>query len=135
MIRAKVAKIIDARTIVLNKGSTDGVEVGMRFAVLNRNGAEIKDPDTGEVLGSVDVEKTVVKISDVQERVSVGRTYRRTRASGFAALTSLSKESRVETLKTDEATYKQEMDERESYVKVGDEAIQVSGDEYASQVD
>src|SRR5688500_18772914 len=120
MIRAKVAKIIDAHTIVLNKGSADDVEVGMRFAVLNRNGAEITDPDTGEVLGSVDVEKTVVKISDVQERVSVGRTYRRTRAGGFAALTSLSSPARVETLKTDEATYKQEMDERESYVKVGD---------------
>lgn len=130
MIRAKVAKIIDARTLVLNKGSADGVEIGMRFAILNRNGAEILDPDTGEVLGAVDVDKTVVKVADVQERVSVARTYRKTPGSGLSVLAGMSRAERVETLKTEEATYKQEMSESESLVKVGDEAVQFTGEEF-----
>jgi hypothetical protein len=129
MIRAKVAKIIDARTLVLNKGLSDGVEVGMRFAVLNRNGAEIKDPVTGEVLDSVDVEKTV------KERVAVARTYRKYGGrDGLSVLGSFAaRPAKVETLKTDEATYKEEMSERDSYVKVGDDAVQVAGEEFDTQ--
>lgn len=135
MIRAKVAKIIDARTLVLNRGADDGVEVGMRFAVLNRNGAEIRDPETREVLDSVDVEKTVVKVASVKARVAVARTYRKYGGrEGLSVLGSFAaRPAKVETLKTDEATYKEEMSEHDSYVKVGDDAVQVKGEEFDTQ--
>ena len=50
----------------INKGSDDGVEIGMIFKILSTKGSEIEDPDTGEPLGSVDLVKTSVKVTVVQ---------------------------------------------------------------------
>ena len=57
-------------------GSADGVEVGMYFDVLDPKGEDVKDPDSGEVLGSLDRPKVRVKVTKVQERLSVASTYK-----------------------------------------------------------
>src|SRR5438105_2674319 len=76
-ITGKVAGLLTKRELVINRGSGDGVEVGMRFAVLNRHGIDVRDPDTGEILGSTELVKTVVKIVRIDaEHLSVGRTFR-----------------------------------------------------------
>lgn len=143
-IQAKVAQILTARDLVLNKGSTEGVRDGMRFAVLYRKGADVKDPDTGEVLGSVDLPKTFVKVVAVKEHLCVARTFREFRSRGssvwsvLAASTALSgaaPKTRVETLKTDEARLKDDLDEQESYVKIGDPAIQMLDEEFIGAAD
>jgi hypothetical protein len=56
-IRGLVAELIDDRILVINRGSDQGVQVGMRFAVLNRKGHNVVGPETGESLGSVEVER------------------------------------------------------------------------------
>ncbi len=133
-IEAKVAQILTARDLVLNKGSVDGVQVGMRFAILNRKGADIRDPDTHEILGSVELPKTFVKVVSVKDRLAIARTFRelRTGSGAFWALAALSAASRVgpETLKTDEPLVQDELDEAESYVKLGDPAVQMLGEEF-----
>lgn len=141
-IEAKVAQIMTARDLVLNKGSDDGVTVGMRFAILNRKGADIKDPDTGEVLGSVELPKTFVKVVSTKPRLCIARTFRQFRISGGAlwamsALGGLTSPPRtnVETLKTDEARLQDELDERESFVKIGDPAVQMVGEEFSGAAD
>jgi hypothetical protein len=129
-IRAKVARILTITDLVLNKGKDDGVYPGMEFVILNRNASNIRDPDTKEIIGSVPVAKTIVKVVNAQPGLAIARTFRnrgqRNDAFGLAALLS---SYRGETLKTDEETAVQELDEKDSYVKTGDDAVQVTDQE------
>src|SRR5205823_9446276 len=113
----------------------EGVQVGMRFAILNPKGANIRDPVSKEVLGSVEVEKAVVKVVRVYPHLSVARTFRETPGTGLAAAVArlglAGTSSGKETLKTDERTYQQELEESESYVKKGDPAVQLTGEEFS----
>lgn len=137
-IEGSVAQVLNAREVVINRGQTHGVESGMRFAILNRHGAGITDPDTGEPLDSVEVEKTVVKIVRVYERSAVGRTFRTVTSGSFGAASALQEmfapaRREYETLKTDEKMYVEELDEAESYVKRGDPVVQVTGEEFSRE--
>ena len=137
-IRGKVARILNSRDLVINVGSRDGVVVGMYFDVLDPKGEDIKDPDTGEVLGSVERSKVRVQVVKVQERLSVASTYKKREVNiggRGAGLTSLSGGfaelfmppkfvTKYETLKTTERTW-EDLDESESYVKIGDPVVQV----------
>ena len=75
-IRGKIARVLNSREVAINKGSDDGIKIGMIFKILSTKGSEIEDPDTGEPLGSVDIVKTRVKVTMLQGRVSVASTYR-----------------------------------------------------------
>jgi hypothetical protein len=72
--RGKVAQILDSRRIVINVGASNGVSVGMMFQVLNPKGEVIRDPDTQQVLGSVESPTAQVRIVEVQEHLSVATT-------------------------------------------------------------
>jgi hypothetical protein len=127
LIRAKVARIISSTDLALNKGAEDGVEVGMKFAVLSDAGEEIRDPDTDEVLDSIQIAKTVVKIVYSAPRTSIGRTFRKHQSSGiFSALGQGS--TRYESLASDESRVQQELDPKDAKVKRGDRAVEYTGD-------
>lgn len=139
-IRGKVARILNSKELALNVGSQDGVKVGMYFDILDPVGEDITDPDTGEVIGSLERPKVRVKIIRVQERLSLATTYRKKKINvGGTGLGSpariagsalsglfLPPEFRTwqETLKTREKTW-EDLTEEDSYVKTGDPAIQV----------
>ena len=76
-IRGKVACVLNTREFAINKGSEDGVRVGMFFDVIGSQHNNIKNPDTKEVLGSIVRPKVRVKIVDVEVKLSVATTYRR----------------------------------------------------------
>ena len=130
-IRGKVARVLNAREVALNKGSDDGVEVGMVFKILSAKGSDIKDPDTGESIGSVDIEKTSVKVTTVQDRVSVASTFRTRRVNVGGGLGILNNalfappryEDRVETLKIKDSAF-EELGEEDSFIKTGDQVVQ-----------
>lgn len=124
LIRAKVAQILTAKDLVINAGSSHGVHVGMQFVILNRNGKDIVDPVTGKVIGSVPVAKTIVKVVSVQDEMAIARTFRAA-TNAFAALSLMSGGKREETLRAGEATVVEELDEADSYVKRGDDAVEV----------
>jgi len=138
-IRGKVARILNSRELVLNIGSENGVTVGMKFEVLEPKGEEIKDPDTGEVLGSLSRPKVLVRVKSVQERISVAATFREREVNiggtgSVDPLGSIGKISdmlrppkyvkKLETFKTTEQTW-EDLDETESFVKTGDPVRQV----------
>ena len=129
-IRGKVARVLNSQEVAINKGREDGVRLRMIFSILSTKGAEITDPETGELLGSVDVEKTRVKVTIVEERLSVASTFRTTRTNvggtglGIGNLFQPPKwETRVESLELDE-TSKVELSESQTFVRTGDPVIQ-----------
>lgn len=127
LIQAKVARIINNTDLALNKGVDDGVEEGMKFAILSDAGEEIRDPDTDELLDSIQIAKTVVKIIHAASRSSIGRTFRKHESAGI--FNSLGQGStRYETLATDESRVQQELDPKKAKVKVGDRAVEYTGE-------
>ena len=134
-IRGKVARILNARELVINVGLAEGVAIGMYFDVLDPKGEDIKDPDSGEVLGSLERPKVRVRVVKVQEHLSVASTFKKHQVNiggvapainlGFSKLFIPPKYvTKYETLKTDEKTW-EDIDEAQSYVKTGDPVIQV----------
>lgn len=134
-IRGKVARVLDARHLVINVGTTHGVSVGMYFDVLDARGDEIKDPDTGDVLGSIDRPKVRVLVTKVQDKLSVASTFKKKEINiggrGSLEVSGLAKMfmppkyvEKYETLKTAEKTW-EDLAEEESYVKSGDPVVQV----------
>ncbi len=135
MIEGKVARILNARELVINRGSDQGVQIGMRFEVLDPKADHIADPDTGEIIGSVYRPKVNVQIAVLEPRLSIGRTYEWTRGTGGLSLTAGSlarafygEPSRPVTLKTDEVTW-ESLDESQSYVKTGDPVREILREE------
>lgn len=132
-IRGKVAAILSKRELVLNVGAADDVRVGMRFVILNSKGINVRDPDTGKVLGTVEVPKTVVKVVRVDgDHLSIGRTFRKIAGNGPNFMASLTgTPPRVETLDIESgSSLKAELSAAQSYIKPGDVAVETEGDEY-----
>ena len=141
-IRGKVARILNSREVALNIGTEHGVQSGMTFDILAPGSGEVTDPDTGEVLGSVDLPKTRVRITRAHDRFAIATTYRSKRVNvGGAGYTGVGSaadnlrkmfepprwETRYETLKSNggfEATA-EDLDEKDSYVSVGDPVVQI----------
>ncbi len=135
-IRGKVARVLNSRELALNIGAKDGVHIDMKFDVLDPKGEDIIDPDTEEVLGSLERPKVRVIIVRAQERLSVARTYKQklvnVGGTGPAlgvfdfgrSLLPPKYVKRYETLKTRESTW-EDLDEEESFVKPGDPVVQV----------
>lgn len=69
-IEGKVAKILDEYSIVINVGRDNGVVDGMVFVVFVQSDDEVKDPDSGEVLGKLEHVKNYIFVSHVQDKFS-----------------------------------------------------------------
>ena len=134
LIRGKVARILNSREVALNVGSGDGVRQGMQFDILAPELHDIRDPDTNEVIGSVNRPKVRVQVGIIEDRFCVAHTFRRKRVNiGGSGLTigydiklfePPNWVTRSETLKTAENTW-ENLSERDSYVKTGDPVVQV----------
>ena len=127
-ITGKIAKILNSREVALNVGREQGIKVGMLFDVLDPAGFEVRDPDTGEPLGSVASPKVRVRIVRAQERLSVAATCKAKRVSNWRDLFEPPiLEKRYETLKTERSFERdiKDLDEADSYVSTGDPVVQV----------
>lgn len=110
----------------------------MKFVILNSQGMDIRDPDTGTVLGTVEVPKTVVKVVRIGgPHLAVARTFRKVAGTPglLGAMTAMPNitgtPSRTETLDiASGSSLKAELSEEESYIKIGDVAVETEGDEY-----
>ena len=134
-IRGKVARVLNTREIAINVGVKDGVTVGMYFNVMDLQYEDIRDPDTDEVLGSIERQKVRVKIIHVQEKLSLATTYRSKRVNtggrDFLSLGPFARSlmppnwvTRYETLSKIEKN-RGVLDEEDSYVKIGDPVVQI----------
>lgn len=131
-IHGKVASVLNEREIAINVGTTDGVIVDMLFDVMDPRYSNIKDPDTEEVLGSIERSKVRVKVIEVQDKLSLATTFRTEevqigpRVSDFA-VPSGGWITKSETLKIGGklGDAPDDLEESQSYVKTGDPVIQV----------
>jgi hypothetical protein len=132
-IRGKVARILNEREIAINVGTAHGVFIGMCFDVIDAQDEEIKDPDTGEVLGSIERSKVKVEVTHVQEKLSVATTceVKRMNIGGegtYGPFTSFLMPpkwiEKYETLRTQDKGWGP-LSESNSYVKTGDPVFQV----------
>lgn len=64
-IIGKVADIVDRYSVLVNKGDEAGVEVGMIFSVIGATGTAVRDPETGEDLGTLPIEKARIRVTEV----------------------------------------------------------------------
>ncbi len=137
-IRGKVARVLNSREIVINVGSVNGVVVGMHFDVIDPRGEEIRDPDTNEVLGSIDRTKVRVRITKVKGKLSLASTQgQRVNVGGslgdFGRLLMPPRWiTQYETLRMKDKNW-DDLDEKDSYVKIGDPVIQVIEEVAAEQ--
>ena len=144
LIRGKVAEIISSIEIALNVGENHGVESGMLFDILSKKGRGIKDPDSGEELGSIGLPKARVRISQVYDKFSVARTNQTklvnvggvNYAADYADYGLMNPlrmfeppkwEERPKPLKIKGLSLapSQDLDEQEGYVDIGDAVVQV----------
>jgi hypothetical protein len=127
-ITGKILEIIDNRTVATNVGSSKGVEVGMIFQIIAKDGKEIIDPDTEEVLGTLKLPKSKVKVTYVEEKYSLAETfeYERINVGGINTLQGFSNvfsaPKYIKKYKTFEIPddQKRSIEEEKSNVKVGD---------------
>lgn len=142
-IEGKVAQVISERDVAINRGQRAGVEIGMIFRIMSPEPEGILDPDTGDLLGAVDVTKVEVEVIEVQESLAVCRTFKKVVIPGrparpgivspFGALgqgifgdPGTPESEHYQTLRTDEEFVTKELDPQGSYVKRGDRAVQVA---------
>lgn len=133
-ITAKVAKILDNRTLVINAGSDKNVRLGMKFLISSSVGSEVKDPDSEEVLGEVAIPKIRVSIVRVDSKYSIAETFEyQTINEGGSIPTSMTLTKifeppklvkRYKTFELEESQ-KRSIDEEKSVVKVGDIAEEI----------
>lgn len=70
---ARVARVIDDYTVILNKGAADGVQRNDKFLIYGV-GEDIIDPETGENLGALETVRGTVRVQHLQERVCTVRS-------------------------------------------------------------
>lgn len=68
---ATVAKVIDEHKLVINRGSEHGIREGQRMLVYHISDEDIKDPETGESLGFLELVRGTGKIIFIQEKMSI----------------------------------------------------------------
>ena len=130
LIRGKVARVLNAREVAINRGEADGVESGMEFTILSSDVQEVSDPDTNEYLGSIQRPKASVRVTLVYDRLSVAETFKTRRVNvggtgvGIGLFYPPKWEDRYETLRLKDASL-EEIDESGSYVSTGDPIVQV----------
>lgn len=127
-----IAKVASNRTVILNRGSEDGVHLGDRFQILSKDGEKILDPQTGEILQEIPYEKSRVEVEELYERASVARTYEtRFTGGGLTASASLTElfGPRREVYKTFEAEITpDDTTDRDLTVRVGDPVKRLHGE-------
>jgi hypothetical protein len=128
-IEGKVSGVLNERELTINIGSKHGVHKDMKFKILADKPMEIRDPDSNELLGTIVREKVQVQASEVCEKFSICKTFRKSGGTSMAIQDlwseMFSQKVRVETLKATDSVLPPPLSEEESYVKKGDRVVQI----------
>ena len=138
ILQGRVAEILNEREVVINIGANNGVQPGMKFAILGEQPHVIVDPQTQEELGQVDRPKARVKVSQVHEKFAVARTYETYSVNvggygpDFSQILGVGKYleppkwvTKVKNLRVDESDLPGELTPEQSIVKVNDRVTQI----------
>lgn len=121
-----VAGVLNELELVINIGASSGVQKGMIFKVLAEEPVDVLDPETEDFLGQLNVEKVRVKVSEVREKLSICRTYRKRVIGNWPPIDLIEPRQKIqETLKADDPSYIKPLSEKESFIQKGDRVVQV----------
>jgi|SRR5699024_727628 len=67
----KIVKILDEYNVVINAGLSHGLKQGDQFQILDKEGSDVIDPDTQEVIGKLDLIKATVSVTELQEKMCI----------------------------------------------------------------
>ncbi len=125
-IEGKVAKILNSRELIINKGANNGVTTGMKFDILEPK-FDVFDPDTQEDLGHVQRSKITVEVIQAEPRFSIARTFEtyreRTAQSTLSSLVSPAFVTKVKKIR-ENRSWSFEFSEDSVAVAVGDQVVQ-----------
>lgn len=131
----KVAEVFNDRELAITGGTMDGLQVDDVLRVIDPQGKQIRDPDTGEVLGEIVHTKAVVRVYEARERFALARTFRTRRVNvggtsggliGFGKVFEAPRwETRIETLRRDPDKALWDAPPADSIVSPGDVAEKV----------
>lgn len=134
-IEGRVAQILNAQELVINRGHTHGVTVGMKFAILADQPLAIVDPETNDELDTIDREKVRVQVTEVREKVAICSTYRIKSIPGGPLHTAMEFSDlfraprRVpETFDAKNSSLPPPLHPDDSYVKINDRVVEVPPD-------
>ena len=124
-IEGKVAKILNPRELVINKGSADGVEDQMRFEVVDES-QQVRDPDTNELLGEIRRVKIRVRAVEIHPKFSIARTYETYEAPNFAeSFAKVMSPRTVTQVKTISTSPEADYEDGKGNVGIGDKVVQI----------
>lgn len=66
----RVVSIISPYKVVINVGSDNGIRLGQKVLVFGLSSDTIKDPDTNEDLGKIEIVRGRGRVTHVQEKIS-----------------------------------------------------------------
>lgn len=69
--RYNVVKILSEYSVVINAGINDFVKLGDYFHILDSEGDEVIDPITKEIIGTLDISKATVEVTELYESMCV----------------------------------------------------------------
>lgn len=72
--KIKIIKIVDETAFIINAGSDDGIEKDNKFEILDTEGEQIKDPESGEVLGNLNTSKGIIVAETVYPKMTIAKT-------------------------------------------------------------
>lgn len=152
-VSGQVAKITSDRELIINRGASHNVSVGMIFRV-NGDKIVVIDPESGEDIGNVAPVKVFVRVEEVGQKFAIARTFREKRLKvqdaveagpGYYSLklgglggmfqppAPAKWETRIETLRSD-PTKGEPLHAEDSLVAVGDTVESVPADENIDQI-
>lgn len=82
-VEGKIAAILDKTTVVINRGSDQGVEKGTKFYIYSKLGPFF-DPDSGESLGEITKIWGKVQATIVERRFCIAETMYSTNSTIFS---------------------------------------------------
>lgn len=121
-IRGVVARVINANRLVINRGFDHDVSEGDTFAVLRPTSEEIVDPETGETIGEIELEKVRVKVTEVHSKMSIASPYRKVVTGGGGFDLFGPRQEVPEKIETDS----KELPMVDKTVHVGDPVVQLN---------
>ncbi|WP_279096061.1 hypothetical protein [Lactobacillus taiwanensis] len=84
----RVAKIINDKSLIVTAGDKDGIKIGDQMEIVDKSSdIEVKDPETGEILGTLDATKGTVEVTKVFPHMSIVEPPKRTVPGLTAAAT------------------------------------------------
>lgn len=119
-LQALVARVSSKTQLVLNVGSEHGVRPGDTFRIMSDDGIPIEDPETGELLGELPVEKVRVRAQRIYPKICVVETYRTYTVGGANVLGTMFGPER--TVTEEMSVERSEDHDVDKTVRVGDTA-------------